>query len=101
MSIDLPDVEGTSEKYGEYSDLKKYTFYTESTLRKLFCKPKDRVATKYKYNIVYEIDYSNYKAVYFGEPKRSLKSLYMNLKDLSWIAIVKRMKLQTLLGSRS
>ena len=44
------------------------------TLRKLICKPKDRVATEDKSNIVYEIDCSNYQAVYFGEPKRSLKS---------------------------
>ena len=34
------------------------TFYTENTLRKLLCKPKDRVATEDKNNIVYEIDCS-------------------------------------------
>ena len=50
------------------------TFYTENTLRKLLCKPKDRVATKDKNNIVYQIDCSNCNAVYFGESKRSLKS---------------------------
>ena len=44
------------------------------TLRKLICKPKDRVATEDKSNIVYEIDCSNYQALYFGESKRSLKS---------------------------
>ena len=44
------------------------------TLRKLLCKPKDRVATEDKNNIVYEIDCSNCQAVYFGESKRSLKS---------------------------
>ena len=49
------------------------TFYTEMTLRKLLCKPKDQVATEDK-NIVYEIDCSNCQAVYFGESKRSLKS---------------------------
>ena len=43
-------------------------------MRKLLCKPKDRVATEDKNNIVYEIDYSNCQAVYFGESKRSLKS---------------------------
>ena len=48
------------------------TFYAENTLRKLFCKPKDRVATEDK-NIAYEINFNNCKAVYFGEPKRSLK----------------------------
>ena len=50
------------------------TFYTEKTLCKLLCKPKDRVAAEDKSNIVYEIDCSNYEAVYFGESKRSLKS---------------------------
>ena len=45
------------------------------TLRKLLCKPKDRVATEDKNNIVYEIDCSNCQTVYFGESKRSLKSL--------------------------
>ena len=30
--------------------------YTESTLRKLLCKPKDRVATEDENNIVYETD---------------------------------------------
>ena len=50
------------------------TFYTENTLHKLLCKPKDRVATEDKNNIVYEIDCSNCEAVYFGESKRSLKS---------------------------
>ena len=36
-------------------------------------KPKDRVATEDKNNIVYEIDCSNSKAVYFDESERSLK----------------------------
>ena len=45
------------------------------TLCKLLCKPKDQVATEDKNNIVYEIDCSNCEAVYFGESKRSLKSL--------------------------
>ena len=35
-------------------------------LNKLLCKPKDRVATEDKNNIVYEIDCSNCQAVYFG-----------------------------------
>ena len=43
-------------------------------MRKLFCKPKDRVATEYKNNIFYEIDCSNCEAVYFGKSTRSLKS---------------------------
>ena len=44
-------------------------------MHKLLCKPKDRVATWDKNNIVYEIDCSNSEAVYFDESKRSLKSL--------------------------
>ena len=43
MSINLPYVEGTSEKLRRI--LRSYkirsTFYTENTLRKLLCKPKD------------------------------------------------------------
>ena len=49
----------------------KSTFYTESTLCKLLCKPKDRIATEYKNTIVYEIDCSNWTAVYFSESKCS------------------------------
>ena len=76
MSINLPYVEGTSKNLRRIlrSHKIKSTFYTESTLRKFFCKPKDRVATEYKNIIVYEIDCSNCEAVYFGESKRSLKS---------------------------
>ena len=70
MSINLPCVEGTSEKLRGILRSHKIgsTFYTESTLRKLLCKSKDGVAT------VYEIDCSNCEAVYFLESKRSLKS---------------------------
>ena len=76
MSINLPYVEGTSEKLRCIlrSHKIRSTFYTENTLRKLLCKPKDQVATEDKNNIVYEIDCSNREAVYFGESKRSLKS---------------------------
>ena len=76
MSINLPYVEGTSEKLRRIlrSHKIRSTFYTENTLRKLLCKPKDRVATEDKNNIVYQNDHSNCEAVYFGEPKRSLKS---------------------------
>ena len=42
-------------------------------MHKPLCKPKDRVATEDKNNIVYEIHFSNCEAVYFGESKRSLK----------------------------
>ena len=43
------------------------------TLQKLLCKLKDRVATEDQNNIVYEIDFSNCEAVYFGKSKRSFK----------------------------
>ena len=75
-SINLPYVEGTSEKLRRILRSHKIrpTFYTEMTLRKLLCKPKDRVATEDKNNIIYEIDFNNCQAVYFGESKWSLKS---------------------------
>ena len=48
MSINLPYVEGTSEKI--WCLLKSHkirsTFCTESNLRKLLCEPTDRVATE-------------------------------------------------------
>ena len=43
-------------------------------MHKFLCKPKDLVATEDKNNIVYEIDCSNFEAVYFDESKRSLTS---------------------------
>ena len=67
MSINLPYVRGISEKLWGVSTMK--TFYVH-----YFVKPKDRLATEIKNNIVYEIDRSKCKAVYFGECKRSLKS---------------------------
>ena len=77
MSINLPQVEYTSEELGRILRSHKisFTFYNESTLRNLLCKLKDRVATEdKKNNIVYDINCSNCEAVYFGESKRSLKS---------------------------
>ena len=76
ISINLPYVEGSSEKLQRILGSHKIrsTFYTEKALRKLLCKSKDRVAIEDKNNIVYEIDCSNCQAVYFGESKRSLKS---------------------------
>ena len=55
MSINLPYVEGTSEKLRSILRSQKIrsTLYTENTLRKLLCKPKDRVAIEDKNNIVY------------------------------------------------
>ena len=74
MSINLRFVEGTSEKLRRMlrSEKIRFPFYTENTLRKLLCKPKDRVPTEDKNSIVDEIDCSNCKAVYFGESKRSI-----------------------------
>ena len=46
---------------------------TKSTLHKLLCKPKDRVATEVKNNIVYETDCSNCESVYVSESKQCLK----------------------------
>ena len=66
MSINLPYVEGTSEKLRRIlrSHKTRSTFYNEKILRKPLCKPKDPVATKDKNNIVYQIDCSNCQAVY-------------------------------------
>ena len=76
MSISLLYVEGTSEKL--WAVLKSHrirsTFYTESILRELFCKPKDQVATEDQNNIVYEINHSNCESVYIGKSQRSLNS---------------------------
>ena len=57
MSINLPYVEGTSEKLRRIlrSHKIRSTFYTENTLRKLLCKPKDRVATEDKSNIIMKL----------------------------------------------
>ena len=65
MSINLPYVEGTSEKLRRIlrSHKIRSTFCTENTLRELLCKPKDRVATKDKNNIACQIDHSNCEAV--------------------------------------
>ena len=55
MSINFSYVEGTSEKlWCVFRSHKiRSTFYTEITLHKILCKPKDRVATEDKKNIVY------------------------------------------------
>ena len=76
MSINLRYVEGTTKTLRCILKCHKIrsTFYTESTLRKLICKPKDRVTTEDRNNIIYEIDCSNCEVVYFDESKRSLKS---------------------------
>ena len=95
MSINLPYVEGTSERLRRIlrSHKIRSTLYTKMILCKLLCKPNNIVATEEKNNIVYEIDCSNCETVYFSESKRSLKSPHMNKKDMSGIVIVIRMKL--------
>ena len=77
MRINLTYVEIISEKLLRIllkSHKIRPTIYTENTLHKLLFKPKDRVVTGDKSNFVYEVDCSNYEAVYLGESKRSLKS---------------------------
>ena len=61
MSINLPYIESASEKLRRMlrSHKIRSIFYIESTLRELLCKPKDRVATEEKNNIVYDTDCSN------------------------------------------
>ena len=58
MSINLPCVEGISEKpLRTPKSLKiRSNFLNESTLRELLCKLKDQVAAVDKNNYVYEID---------------------------------------------
>ena len=70
-------------------------------MRKLLRKPKDRVASENKNNIVYEIDCSNCEAVYFNESKRSLKLRSDEQKDLSGIAIVIKIKLLNTAGKQT
>ena len=57
MSINLPYVEGTSENLRRIfrSHKIRSTFYTETTLRKLLCKPKDRVAKEDKNNEIVKL----------------------------------------------
>ena len=70
-------------------------------MRKLLCKPKDRVASENKNNIVYEIDCSNCEAVYFNESKRSLKLRSDEQQDLSGIAIVIKIKFLNTAGKQT
>ena len=75
MNTKLQYVEGASGKLR--CILRSYkirsAFCTENTLRKLLCKPNDRLVTEGKNIIVYQIDRSNCETVYFRESKRSLK----------------------------
>ena len=67
MSKNVTYVEGNSKKLRRIlrSHKIRSTFYIENTFHRLLCKPKDRAtATEDKNNIVF-----------FGESKRSFKSL--------------------------
>ena len=57
MSINLPYVEGTTEKLRRIlrSHKIRSTFHSKNTLRKLLCKSKDRVATEDKNNIIMKL----------------------------------------------
>ena len=74
MSINYRALKVLVQNYSVYSNLARFTFYTESTLRKVLCKLIDQVAAEGKNNIFYEIDCSRCEAVFFGESKLSLKS---------------------------
>ena len=76
MSINLPYVEGTSEKLWHIlrSHKIRSNFYIESTLCKLLCKPKDGVPSEYKNKVIYVINCSNCGTICFGESKLPLKS---------------------------
>ena len=76
MSINLPYVEGTSQKLCGILRSHKIrpSSSTEMAFCKLLCKTKDQLVTDDKNNIVCETDCSNCQADYFGESKRSLKS---------------------------
>ena len=83
ISISLPYVESCSENLRGRLRFHKIrpTFYIESTLCILVCKPKRRVAAENKNNIAYEISLL-YEAVYFFECKRSLKSFLDEQKKI-------------------
>ena len=56
--------------YKEWSSTTRWTFYTENTLHKLLCKPKDRVAAEDKNNVVYKIWLTAKQSTsHFGESK--------------------------------
>ena len=102
MVINLPFVESTSGKLQRILKSHKIgsTFYTESTFCTLFCKPKDRVATEDKNNVVYEIDCNNWEAVYFDESQRSLKSCLDEHKRSVRNCNCKKTKLRNTVGKQ-
>ena len=75
MSITILYVENTIERLPHVFKSYKIrsTFYTENTLHKILCKPKDVLLRKIKTILFMKLT-SDYKAVYIGESERSLKS---------------------------
>ena len=72
---ELLHIGGISKKlwYIRRSRKIKFTFNTESAFRKILCKPKGRIATGNKIDVVFEINCNNCETVYFCESKLSLK----------------------------
>ena len=60
MIINLPYFKGTSEKLRHIlkSHKIRFIFYTESALRKILCKPKNRVAAEDKDSTLYQNDWN-------------------------------------------
>ena len=102
MSINLPYIEGTTEKlWHKFRYLKtRAAFYNENILCNIFCKPKDRVATEDKNNIAYETDCSNVKQSTLMTLNGLWNCVQMNTKDLPGFVTVIRMKLQNTVGNQ-
>ena len=68
MTINLPYIEGISKELRRIlrSHKIRSTFYTESTLRKMICKPKGRNNKNNKNNSVYKTDCSNCESNLIG-----------------------------------
>ena len=101
ISINLLYIKGTGKKL--WYILKSHTvtsfFYTESTLCKLLCKPKDWVVVEDK-NGVYEIDFSTCEAIYFSEFRQSLKLRLGEHMIFQESQLWKEQNCKTLFGSR-
>ena len=67
---------------------------------KALCKSKDRVATENKNNIFYGTVCSKCDAVLLNESKQSQNCDHINTRNRSKIAIVKRLKYQTIVGEK-
>ena len=73
-SINLPYIQGLSEQLKRALNKHniKATFYTQTTLRSLLSKPKDRIPKEDRNNAVYQLNCKDCEAVYVGETKRTL-----------------------------